>query len=249
MGDCEAPQDLWLFGYGSLIWKPPPHYDLRLPGYIEGFIRRFWQMISIRLSKGRISNSRPSSEDHRGTPEAPGRVCTLIDRELWETLTDQHASAPPRVWGAAYRIPAANVAEVKEYMDIREINGYSIQYTPFKQPTKQQDMSATYQDVHVPNDLTTDGKAIKCLVYIGLPDNPQFLGPQDPQALAEHILKSRGPSGENKDYLYELEAALNELSEESCDEHVSDLARRCREVEARIKADEGETQTCATVTI
>lgn len=36
------------------------------------------------------------------------------------------------------------------------------------------------------------------MVYIGLPDNPQFLGPQDPQALAEHVVRSRGPSGENK---------------------------------------------------
>lgn len=242
MSDLKDTEDLWLFGYGSLIWKPPPHYgrtflpiyfkfytysmiqDLRLAGYIENFVRRFWQ----------------SSEDHRGTPEAPGRVCTLIDRKLWETLTDQHASAPPRVWGAAYRIPAAKVAEVKEYMDIREINGYSIQYTPFKQPAKPQDMSATFQDIHVPNNCSTDGKAIKCLVYIGLPDNPQFLGPQDPQALAEHIVKSRGPSGENKDYLYELEAALNGLSEESGDEHISDLARRCREIEARNRAEGNE---------
>lgn len=117
-------------------------------------------------------------------------------------------------------------------MNIREINGYSIQYAPFQQP-KPEDMSATFQDVHVPSNLSPDGKAIKCLVYIGLPDNPQFLGPQDPQALAEHIVKSRGPSGENKDYLYQLEEALNGLSAESGDEHISDLARRCREVEAR----------------
>lgn len=94
----------------------------------------------------------------------------------------------------------------------------------------------------------------KCLVYIGLPDNPQFLGPQDPQELAERIVRSRGPSGENKvisflgpswdwvakvsqDYLYQLETALNDLSEESGDEHISDLARRCREIEEVYKRD------------
>ncbi|KAK9657798.1 hypothetical protein V6Z96_002046 [Aspergillus fumigatus] len=36
--------DLWVFGYGSLIWKPPPHYDQRVPGYIDGYVRRFWQV-------------------------------------------------------------------------------------------------------------------------------------------------------------------------------------------------------------
>ncbi|KAK3719026.1 hypothetical protein LTR37_004589 [Vermiconidia calcicola] len=208
----QPTEDLWLFGYGSLIWKPPPHYDLRVPGYIEGYVRRFWQ-------------------DHRGTPEDPGRVATLIDRKLWETLTDHHASAPPAVWGAAYRIPATHVPEVKEYLDIREINGYSIQYTPFNQ-----DMSATYQTVHAAPDSEAGlPQAIQCLVYIGLPDNPQFLGPQDPQALAEHIVKSHGPSGENIDYLFQLESALDGLSAESGDEHVSDLARRCREIQEQSK--------------
>lgn len=72
---------------------------------------------------------------------------------------------------------------------------------------------------------------IKCLVYIGLPDNPQFVGPQDPQLLAEHIESHSGPSGANKDYLYELDRALEALSKESRDEHVHDLARRCRAVE------------------
>ena len=156
------------------------------------------------------------------------------DHDLNQIIIKQHTTAPPRVWGAAYRIPSRHVAEVKEYLDIREINGYSIQYTPFTKPA--QDMTSTYQNITpAPEavELTNIPLPIKCLVYIGLPDNPQFLGPQDPQALAEKIVQSRGPSGENRDYLYQLEEALRGLSEESADEHVFDLARRCREVEAR----------------
>ena len=98
--------------------------------------------------------------------------------------------------------------EVREYLDIREINGYTIHYTPFH-----------------PADGSAD---IKTLVYIGTPDNEQFMGPQDPQALAEHIYKSVGPSGLNKDYLLSLESALDSLSPESGDGHITDLANRIR---------------------
>ena len=59
------------------------------------------------------------------------------------------------------------------------------------------------------------------------------MGVQDPQALAEHIARSKGPSGENVEYLFMLERALGELGEGSGDEHVKDLADRVREIERR----------------
>ncbi|RDA94178.1 hypothetical protein CP533_6544 [Ophiocordyceps camponoti-saundersi (nom. inval.)] len=159
-------------------------------------------------------------EDHRGTPESPGRVVTLVDKSYWDSLTDPHDSAPDKVWGVAYRIPSDRVDQVKDYLDIREINGYSIHYTPFH---------------------PIDGSPpISTLVYIGTPDNEQFVGPQDPDELARHILASRGPSGLNKDYLFSLETALDDLGPGSGELHVSDLARRVRLLEQgdTLRADE-----------
>ena len=174
------------------------------------------------------------SEDHRGTPESPGRVVTLIERSYWKQLGETTTSPDPdKVFGAAYRIPSAHVEEVKRYLDVREINGYSIQYTtvyPVGEPITSG--SALTRGIQLPSGEVTQ-PIEKCLVYIGMPDNAQFLGIQPQDAVAEVIANTIGPSGKNDEYLFMLEQALALLDGggECPDQHVKGLADSVRKLQ------------------
>jgi cation transport regulator ChaC len=85
-------ESVWLFGYGSLIYKADFPFLDRKPACVYGWQRRFWQ----------------GSHDHRGTPEAPGRVLTLIE------------TPDERCVGMAYQV----TPDTFEHLDHREKNGY-----------------------------------------------------------------------------------------------------------------------------
>ncbi|KAK2736288.1 hypothetical protein FQN57_000818 [Myotisia sp. PD_48] len=177
------------------------------------------------------------SGDHRGTPDEPGRVVTVIQRSFWETLSDPQKDLEPDsgeslVWGAAYRIPSSHAEEVNAYLDDREIDGYSVHYTPFH-------TCPTFKSSSINNSLhLSSSEPIKCMVYIGLPSNTQFLREpslRDPSSIAQVISVSRGQSGENKEYLYLLEKALENLGLGSADAHITSLVRRVMEIEKNNK--------------
>ncbi len=91
--DCRLPpgEDLWVFGYGSLMWQPGfPHTETRI-ATLHGFHRRFC-----------IVSSR-----YRGTVERPGLVLGL----------DRGGSCR----GMAFRVPACETEPVLDYLHEREM--------------------------------------------------------------------------------------------------------------------------------
>ncbi|KAI8454523.1 ChaC-like protein [Phakopsora pachyrhizi] len=108
------------FSYGSLIWKPPPHVIENSVCYIKGYTRRMAQY----------------SHDHRGTPENPGVVVTLVPTPEWKSLpgseledlfinsTSSSSSENSHVYGLVYKIDPRFKKQTKEYLDEREKDGY-----------------------------------------------------------------------------------------------------------------------------
>ena len=87
---------MWIFGYGSIIYRPGFVFVEKRRAFVKGWSRRFWQ----------------GSPDHRGVPEAPGRVVTLLPQ------------ADAATGGCAYRIDPTCADEILAELDAREQAGF-----------------------------------------------------------------------------------------------------------------------------
>ncbi|XP_020381653.1 glutathione-specific gamma-glutamylcyclotransferase 1 [Rhincodon typus] len=154
-------QPVWIFGYGSLIWKPGFQFTRRRIGFIRGYSRRFWQGDSY----------------HRGNQQAPGRVVTLLE--------DANADT----WGVAYQVQQDQLRHSLEYLNLREsvLGGYVCKTVTFYS-----------------RGVQARGSSTLALVYIATPQNPLYLGPAKAEDIAGQIVRSRGHSGHNLEYLLRL---------------------------------------------
>ena len=84
----------WVFGYGSLMWRPGFEFEEQCPALLSGFHRAFSRL----------------STRHRGTPEKPGMVVAL--------------EPGGNCRGMAYRVAPSLFAGTLAYLDDREGEGY-----------------------------------------------------------------------------------------------------------------------------
>ena len=162
----------WVFGYGSLIWRPAfPHVERR-SAHLHDFARRFWQR----------------SIDHRGTPDAPGRVVTLVQ-------------APGEVCaGVAFRVAAEAIPEVLALLDERERGGYT-----------RRRLEVCLTDPAGAGASAASVAETTCWVYVADPSNPCYAGPTPLSEIAAIAGRAHGPSGPNREYVLRLAAAIAEL--------------------------------------
>ena len=135
------------------------------------------------------------------------------ERRFWQRSHDHRGTpdAPGRALtlvpspgaicrGVAWRVEHS----VYEHLDHREKNGYVRHRVEMR--------------------LLDPERRVEGTFYVATEENPAFLGPEDPDAMARHIAEASGPSGCNREYLLRLAEALREI--DAHDEHVFDLERR-----------------------
>lgn len=121
-------------------------------------------------------------------------------------------------------MPSSDPDGVLERLDVREQGGYdrlsvvlSVQTESMRSDSAAQagsDSRASHQATPAPSP----GLETESIVYIAGPENENFLGPASVEEIATQVAQSTGPSGPNREYVFELAKSLRKMGAE--DDHV-----------------------------
>ncbi|MEM7224856.1 MAG: gamma-glutamylcyclotransferase [Pseudomonadota bacterium] len=155
---CDRPrlippprEDFWVFGYGSLMWHPGFPHVEVRVARLHGYHRRFCI----------------TSHRYRGTPDCPGLVLGL----------DRGGSCG----GLVYRVPAAEGAEVMDYLWEREM----------------------VTGVYIPSWLkvATEHGPVNAATFVVDRTHEQYCGRLSLEETARMVEQGRGDRGACLDYL------------------------------------------------
>ncbi len=209
----DGDGDIWVFGYGSLMWNPGfPHVDVAA-AHLYGYHRAFCLY----------------SEHYRGTPERRGLVLGL----------DRGGSCV----GRAFRVAAPDAAAAMDYLIKREMFGhavdvYALKWLPVRLGSSsgshpspslrgragrgslkkaRTDFRAANPPLHFPlaskgeRHLSRGGAVVRAACFVVNPAHDHYAGKLSAARIAEIVAGASGHSGSNRDYLANTIAHLDEL--------------------------------------
>ncbi|AUX77675.1 gamma-glutamylcyclotransferase [Sinorhizobium fredii] len=154
--------EFWVFGYGSLMWNPGFRFEEKLTARAFGYRRSLCVHSWV----------------HRGTERHPGLVLGL----------DHGGSCI----GMAFRVAAAERAEVVDYLREREL------------------VTQVYKERTMPVQLS-DGRRVPALAYVIDRNHVQYAGALSAEQAAATVATAVGKSGNNREYVLNTLAHLREM--------------------------------------
>lgn len=176
---------MWIFGYGSLIWRPNLDFVEARDGFVRGWARRFYQ----------------GSTDHRGVPGDPGRVATLVH------APDAH------VWGRVYRVSAAERDAILAQLDHREKGGYERLWVEVEVPAGD-DIAEALVYVATAKNPEWLGEASAEVIAQQILNSHGPSGP-NPEYLLELAKSLHEMPGADDEHVFAIERALLELQRQN----------------------------------
>lgn len=118
--------------------------------------------------------------------------------------------AEESTWGVAFKVKGSEAYGTISYLNGRE-QGYSTEEVTF-----------------YPTDRDMD--PITVLVYIATEKSSCYLGPASDEAIAKQVVKAKGFSGTNTEYVLNLASSMREIAPHIKDNHLYSLEAKVKEL-------------------